>query len=128
MPPILGLNRVLLLLEILGEGFVVIPWGFTVNGSSDADGLLGPIASAARNEAGEWLVTLRDNSAPKQCWLGVAFDSNTVDDVDMYCKVDWSSVVSAGTFVVRAMTGATQTDPTDNTLIGGFLLGRKTDR
>ena len=123
-----GLNLKLDLLETLGEGFVVIPFGFTVNGVTDADGLKGPIASAARSEAGEWLVTLKDNYVPTQCFYGVAAVSNTADDIDMYTLVDWSTVVSAGTFVVRSMVAAVQTDPTDNLLVGGFLLGRKTDR
>ena len=123
-----GLNRVLALLEILGDGFAVIPFGFTVNGTSDADGLKGPIASAAYSEAGEYLVTLKDDVPPKECYVGFASVSNTADDVDMYTIVDWSSVVSAGTFVVRCMTGSTQTTPTDNLLVGGFLLVRKTNR
>jgi hypothetical protein len=123
-----GLNRKLSLLEILGEGFALIPFGFTVNGTSDADGLKGPIASAVFSEAGEYLVTLLDNSVPKECYAGFAGVSNTADDVDMYAIVDWSAVVSAGTFVVRCMTGATETTPTDNLLVGGFLLVRKTDR
>ena len=123
-----GLNLKLDLLETLGEGFVVIPFGFTVNGVTDADGLKGPIASAVRSEAGEWLCTLKDNSVPTQCFYGVAAVSNTADDIDMYTLVDWSTVVSAGTFVVRSMVAAVQTDPTDNLLVGGFLLGRKTDR
>jgi hypothetical protein len=36
--------------------------------------------------------------------------------------------VSAGTFVVRTMTAATQTDPTDDLVVGGFLLVKKTTR
>lgn len=123
-----GLNRVLSLLEILGDGFVVIPFGFTINGTTTPDGLKGPLASVAYSEAGEFLCTLSDNSVPAQCYVGFASVSNTADDVDMYSIVDWSTVVSAGTFVVRTMTGSTQTDPTDNLLVGGFLLGRKTDR
>lgn len=123
-----GLNRKLDLLEILGEGFAVIPFGFTINSTSDPDALKGPLASVARSEAGEFLCTLLDDVPPAQCYVGFASVSNTADDVDMYSIVDWSTVVSAGTFVVRTMTGATQTDPTDNLLVGGFLLVRKTDR
>ncbi len=123
-----GLNRPLLPLECLGDGFVVIPFGFTVNGTSDGDGLIGPIASAVFDEAGEYTLTLLDNSVPAQCYVGFASVSNTADDVDMYTVVDWSTVVSAGTFKVRMMTAATQTTPTNDLLVGGFLLARKTDR
>lgn len=123
-----GLNRVLSSLESLGEGFVVIPFGFTINGTTTPDALLGPLASVAYSEAGEFLCTLQDSSVPAECYVGFASVSNTADDVDMYAIVDWSTVVSAGTFVVRTMTGSTQTDPTDNLLVGGFLLTRKTTR
>jgi hypothetical protein len=124
-----GLNRPLLDLECLGDGFVVIPFGFTINGTSDPDGLKGlALSTVARSEAGEFLCTLADNSVPAQCYVGFASVSNTADDVDMYAIVDWSTVVSAGTFVVRCMTSATQTDPTDDLLVGGFLLARTTDR
>lgn len=123
-----GLNRVLALLEVLGDGFAVIPFGFTINGTTTPDGLKGPLASVARSEAGEFLATLKDDVPPKECYVGFASVSNTADDVDMYAIVDWSTVVSDGTFVVRTMTGSTQTDPTDNLLVGGFLLVRKTNR
>jgi hypothetical protein len=113
--------------ECSDDGVVLIPFGFTINGTSDPDGLVGDsLVSVARSEAGEFLCTLRDK--PAECFYGHASVSSTADDVDLYGKVDWASVVSAGTFVVRAMTGATQTDPTDNLLVGGFLLVRKTTR
>lgn len=109
------------------EGLVLVPFGFTINGTSDPDGIIGDeVDTVARSEAGEFLVTLK-RTAPV-CFFGDAGVSNTADDVDIYAKVDWSTVASAGTFVVRTMTGATQTDPTDNTLVGGFLLVRKTTR
>lgn len=123
-----GLNRVLSDPQMLGEGFVWIPFGFTINGTSTPTAVKGPLASVAYSEAGEFLCTLLDNSVPKQMFVGLASVSNTADDVDMYAIVDWSTVVSAGTFVVRTMTGSTQTDPTSGLLVGGFLLGRKTDR
>ena len=122
-----GLNRKLSLPEIVGEGFVDIPFGFTINGTTTPDGLIGDaLVSVAYSEAGEFLCTLRDR-VPR-CFYGHASVSNTTDDVDIYGKVDWSTVVSAGTFTVRMMTGATQTDPTDNLLVGGFLLVKKTTR
>lgn len=109
------------------EGLVLIPFGFTVNGTSDPDGLIGDaLASVTRNEAGEWLCTLRDE--PAVCYCGYAEISSTADDVDIYGKVNWASVTTDGTFIVRAMTGSTQTDPTDNLLIGGVLVCKRTTR
>jgi nitroimidazol reductase NimA-like FMN-containing flavoprotein (pyridoxamine 5'-phosphate oxidase superfamily) len=114
-------------IETPEEGVVVVPFAFVVNGTSDPDGLQGDeLVSVTRSEAGEFLCTLRNK--PAICFFGDAGVSNTADDVDLYAKVDWSSVVSDGTFVVRAMTAATQTDPTDNLKIGGFLLLKKTTR
>lgn len=124
-----GLNRLLALLEILGEGFAVIPFGFTINGTTTPDGLIGgSLDSVAYSEAGEFLCTLKDNTVPYVCYCGFAAVSNTADDVDMTTTLDWSTVASAGTFVVRTMTGAVQTDPTDNLLVGGFLLVKKNSR
>ena len=119
--PTPGLNRRLDKLECSDECVVLIPFKFVINGTSDPDGIEGSmIATVTRNEAGEFLGTL--DCRPAKCIVGVASVSNTADDVDMYAIVDWSTVESAGTFVVRTMTGATQTDPTDNLLVGGYLL------
>jgi hypothetical protein len=115
------------LVETPDEGMEIIPFGFTINGTTTPDGLIGDaLVSVARSEAGEFLCTLRDRVPG--CFYGHADVSTTADDVDIYGKVDWSAVVSAGTFVVRTMTAATQTDPTDNLLVGGFLLVKKTTR
>lgn len=120
-------KRKLFIPECSDEGVVLVPFGFDVNGTSTPDGLIGDeLVSVARNEAGEFLCTLRDR--PVSCFYGHADISSTADDVDIYGKVDWSTVASAGTFVVRAQTGATETDPTDNLKIGGFLLVKKTTR
>lgn len=117
----------LLPVDSTDEGVVLIPFGFTINGTSDPDGLIGDnLATVARSEAGEFLCTLKD--VPPYVFFGYAEISSTADDVDIYGKVDWSTVVSAGTFVVRCMTGSTQTDPTDNLKVGGFLLAKKTTR
>ncbi len=126
----MGLDRLLSQLEVAGgEGFVLIPFGFTVNNTSDADGLIGKtLASAAWSEAGEYLCTLATSTTPYVCYAGFAAVSNTADDVDMYAIVDWATVTSAGTFTVRTMTGATQTTPTNDLKIGGFLLCKKNDR
>ncbi len=80
----------------------------------------------AYNEAGEFLCTLKHR--PAKCFAGLAEVSSTADDVDIYAKVDWSTVESAGTFVVRTMTGAVQTDPTNDLFVGGVLVVSKTTR
>jgi hypothetical protein len=120
------LRRKMFLPECTDEGVVIIPFGFDVNGTSDADGLIGDsLVSAAYSEAGEYLCTLREE--PAVCFGGDVWVSNTTDDVDLYGKLDWSTV-TAGTFTVRFMTGATQTTPTNNLKVGGFLLVKKTTR
>lgn len=122
-----GLNTTLRKVEANDEGLVLIPFGFTINGTSDPDALVGDLlASVTRSEAGEFLCTLKRR--PARCYSAHVDVSTTADDVDIYGKVDWSAVESAGTFVVRLMTAATQTDPTDNLLVGGFLLCKKTTR
>ncbi len=113
--------------QTVDEGVVLIPFGFTINGTSDPDGLIGDcLASATRSEAGEFLCTLRDR--PPMCFGGDAWVSVTADDTDLKGRVDWSTVVSAGTFTVRFEDDTTQTDPSDNLLVGGFLIVKKTDR
>lgn len=121
------LRRKLFQIESTDEGVVAIPFGFTINGTTTPDGLKGDsLASVARSEAGEFLCTL--TGEPVDCFGGFAQVSNTADDVDMYCTIDFSTVDTTGTFVVRTMTGATQTDPTDNLLVGGVLFVKKTSR
>jgi hypothetical protein len=122
-----GLNKRLNPVEAHDEGVTLIPFSFTINGTSDPDGIVGDLLdTVTRNEAGEFLCTLKRR--PARCYYGHAEISSTADDVDIYGKVDWSTVVSAGTFVVRCMTGATQTDPTDNLVVGGVLVVSKTKR
>ena len=109
------------------DGVVIIPFGFTINGVSDPDGLIGDLlATVVRSEAGEFLCTLKSKVA--RAYFGQAGVSETGDDTDITGLVDWSTTKSAGTFVVRTMTGAVQTDPADNRLVGGFLLVSKTTR
>lgn len=125
----MGLDRKLSLLEIVGEGCCVIPFGFTINATTDPDGVVGDhIVSFTRSEAGEFVGTLVTGQRPYACFVGLAAVSVIADDTDVLCEVDWSDVATLGTFTVRTMTGAVQTDPTDNLLVGGFLLCKKTDR
>lgn len=114
-------------LESTDEGLVFIPFGFQVNGTTTPDNLKGDcLAEVTRSEAGEFLCTLRD--LPAECFAIIPELSNTADDVDMYAKADWSDVTDDGTFTVRTMTGATQTDPTNDTFIGGVIVAKKTTR
>ncbi len=114
-------------LQAPDEGVVLLPFSFTVNGTSDADGLDGDsLVSATFAEAGEYLCTLRDKYPA--CFGGFANISNTADDVDLYAKVDTSTVVNGSTFTVRCMTGASQTTPTDNTVVSGVLFVKKSTR
>lgn len=120
------LRRKLFVPESTDEGVVIVPFGFQINGTSNPDNLTGAITAVTRNEAGEFLCTLEGE--PVSCFYGHADVSSTADDVDIYGKVDWSTVATTGQFVVRFMTGATETDPTDDLFAGGFLLVKKTDR
>lgn len=120
-------RRKMFLPECTDEGCVIVPFGFTVNGTSDPDGLIGDmLVSVTRSEAGEFLCTLREE--PAVCFYGDASCSVTADDVDLEGRVDWSTVATDGTFTVRFMDDTTQTDPSDNLLVGGFLLVKKTTR
>jgi hypothetical protein len=123
----MGLSKLLAAVLAHDEGLVLIPFGFTINGTTTPDGVVGlDVSTVSREEAGEFNVTLVD--IPAACLFAVAGVSNTADDVDMYARCDWSTVATDGILKVRAQTGATQTDPTDNLLVGGFLVCRKTSR
>lgn len=119
--PTAGLNR--RLDEVLSseKDLVIIPFKAQVNGTSNPDNLeCANIASVTRAEAGEFEFTLVQR--PAKCIVVLAGISDTADDVDRYCRCDWSTVESAGTFKVFVQTAATQTDPTDNMLIGGIIV------
>lgn len=104
-----------------------IPWGFTINGTSNPDGLIGDSAvTVVRDEAGEFTITLREK--PAVCFVAQGDISVVADDVDIYVRCDWSDVTANGALKVRTMTGSTQTDPTDNTLVGGTITTKKTTR
>jgi hypothetical protein len=123
----MGLNGKLSLPEVAGEGVVLIPFSFTINGTSTPDGLGGDyLVSVAYTAAGRFTCTLRDQ--PYACLVGVADVSESGNTTDMYARVDWSGLASGKTFVVRTMTGSTETTPTDNVKVGGVLVCLKTNR
>ncbi len=116
-------------LDTVAGNCLLVPFGFTVNGTSDADGLSGTLQSAVYAEAGEYLCTIKSElGVPYKCIYACVGVSTTADDVDMYGRVDWSTVATDGTFRVFFQTGATQTTPTDNLLVGGLLFLELDDR
>jgi len=115
------------LVESTDEAIVEVPFGFTINGTSNPDTLVGDsIVSATLDETGEVSITLREK--PAVCFFAKADVSVVADDVDIYARCDWSDTVANGIVKIRFMTGATQTNPTDNTLVGGIVYTKKTTR
>ena len=115
-------------IEAPGDGWVLVPFGFTINGTTTPDGLSATLASVTYDEAGEFTCALHRDIGKPACIYGRADVCVTADDTDLQGEVDWSTVESAGTFKVRTMTGAVQTDPADNSLVGGFLFCKKNQR
>lgn len=114
-------------MQTLDEGVVDIPFGFTINGTTDPDGLVGDgLVSATHVSTGKIKCQMRDKGAV--CFFGAAFESVVSGTTDLLVRVDWSSYETDGTFIVYFLTGATPTEPADNTLIGGFLRVKKTTR
>jgi hypothetical protein len=125
----MSLDRILRKVEVADEGVVEIPFGFQINGTSNPDNLVGDLLlSVVRSAAGKFTCTLAPNNKPFSCFYGHAEVSSTADGVDLVGKLDWSSVATNGTFVVRTLTGTVQTDPADNTFVGGSLRVKKVDR
>lgn len=109
------------------EGVVDVPFGFTINGTSDPDGLVGDaLVSATRVSAGKIKCQARDKAAV--VFFATALLSVVSGTTDIVSRVDWSSYETDGTFIVYCLTGTTPTDPADNTLVGGFLRTKKTTR
>ena len=113
--------------ESTDEAVVHIPFGFTVNSTSNGDGLIGDsLISAVFDEAGEYTLTFREKAAV--CFYAKADVSLVADDGDIYARCDWHDYTANGVVKIRFMTGGTQTTPTDDTLVGGSLCVKKTTR
>lgn len=127
MPVSPGLNKRLNEVMANEDSLVLIPFGFQINGTSAPDNVKGDMISRTivRNSAGNFTLTLKRR--PAYCFVGVAKVSNTAN-VDLVGHVDWTTVESAGTFVVRTMTGTVETDPADNKYVGGYLVVKKSSR
>jgi hypothetical protein len=124
-----GLNKRLNRVQGLDDGIVIVPFRFIVNGTTTplTTSTKGDMIDRAvtRNSAGKWTLTLR--ARPGFCFYGHAAPSSTTN-ADLVGQVDWSTVKTAGTFVVRMLTGSVETDPTTGTIIGGYLLMKRTTR
>lgn len=125
----MGFNVITDALQTIAKNIVAFPFGFVINGTSDADGLSGTLESALFLEPGEYRCKIASAyGVPYKCIYATADPSNIADDIDLYAKVDWSNVAVDGTFDVRFMTAAVQTTPTDNTVVGGVLFLELDDR
>ncbi len=111
------------------EGIVRVPFGFQINTTSDPNNLKGDVLSTAtRAAAGRFTCTLAAGYAPYSVIFGTASASVVANSTDIKCQVDWSTTATDRIFTVRTMAGATETDPTDDTFIGGELVCKITDR
>ena len=122
-----GLNKRLNDVKANEDSLVIIPFGFQINGTSAPDNVKGDLIdrTIVRNSAGNFTLTLR--ARPAKCLSGVAVVSHT-SNVDIVGAVDWTAVETAGTFVVRCLTGTVETDPADNKFVGGHLICKRSSR
>lgn len=127
MPQTVGINKRLCDIKSNEDSLVLVPFSFTVNGTSNPTVMKGDMIARTivYVSPGKYTVTLK--SRPAYCFAGVAKVSNT-SNVDLVGHVDWTSVKSAGTFVVRTMTGSVETAPANGQLIGGYLVVKRSSR
>jgi hypothetical protein len=119
------INRRRKVVEGVDQNLLLIPVSFTINGTTTPDGLEGSLLeSVAYTAAGKFTCTLRDspyqvlNAIPS---MGVV----TADNIDIYAQCDKSGLASGGlTFVVKTKTGATLTDPPDDSVVDVLLVCR----
>ncbi len=115
-------------LECSDEGGVLIPFAFSINGTTTPTLLLGDeLLTLSRSAAGKFAMTTRDLGAGR-IFGGFCSVSNTGDTDDFVGKVDWSSWNGNGTLTIRTMTGGTAVDPANGVLVGGFLFVKDTNR
>lgn len=114
--------------ECTDEGCVLVPFAFSINGTTTPKLLLGDeLLTLSRTSAGKFAGQTRD-AGYARIFGGFFSVSNTGDSDDFVGKCDWSSVAASGAFTLRTMTGGTPTDPADSVLCGGFLLVKYTSR
>lgn len=127
MATTVGINKKLFRVLANEDSLVLVPFQFTVNGTTNPTVMKGDmiVRTITRNSAGNWTLTLK--SRPAFCYMGVAKVSNT-SNVDLVGHVDWTTAKSAGTIVVRTMTGSVETDPANGKLVGGYLVVKRSSR
>lgn len=121
------LNRKLSPIESLDEGFVLLPFSFVINGTSDplAANTKGDIVgTVTRLGAGKFNVPLKNK--PARIFFAKAEAQGVPDADDFTTRCDWTT--TAGAIIVKTKTGAVNTDPPDTTVIGGVLVCKKTKR
>lgn len=72
------------------------------------------VSSISRSTNGTYLVTLQDKYYGLLGGGGFLME-DAVGDQDLYLRIDDESIQSAGTFVIKCMTGTTPTDPASGT-------------
>lgn len=127
MPQTVGLNKRLNDIKSNEDSLVLVPFSFTVNGTSNPAVMKGDmiVRAIAYNSPGKYTLTLK--SRPAYCFVGTAKVSNT-SNLDLVGHVDWTAVKSAGTFVVRVQLGAVETAPANGQIVGGYLLVKRSSR
>ncbi len=121
-------DRKLALAEVLDEGVVMAPFSGVINTTNDPDAVLGDIIhgqAIARTSAGLFTFTL--NNLPYSV-VGGSIGCSCGATEDITPHIDWSAATTTGVITLRFQTGATATDPADNTVFGGCLFLKKTDR
>lgn len=123
-----GFDRPLREVHCVDEGPVLVPFCFTINGSSNPDAVLGDIVTSqtvTRTSAG--LFTFTMYSLPYTVIGGsVSCSSGAAEDIVPH--LDASLANTTGVVTVRTMTGTTPTDPSDNAIVYGILFCKRTDR
>ena len=124
----MGYDRMLSDVKCVDDGLVLVPFCFTINGTSDPDAVLGDQISGrtvTRTSAGLFTFTLYN--VPYAVVGGaVAMTSGATEDIGVH--LDASLGATTGVITVRAMTTTTATDPADNNIVYGHLICRMTDR
>ena len=121
------LSRLLQQIMSVDAGLIVIPWSFTINGTSNPTVWTGDLIKApVRNSAGKFTLELRN-----QPYAIVGGDASMLlvasDTVDIYPQCDITNFAAATpTFVVKCKTGTANTDPPNGSIVGGYLIARGT--
>jgi len=124
----MGFDRRLSDVKATDEAVVIVPFCFTINGTSDPDAVLGDQISGrtvTRTSAGLFTWTMV-NLPYAVIGGGIAMTSGATEDIVPH--LDASLATTTGVITVRTMTTTTATDPADNDIVYGHLICRMTDR